>query len=88
MYNGKVSKSTAKRDEKVKFKLYEAEKVLYYILVYPDDLKAKIYRLENNKYTKEGDFSLESYKFEETTCGASIDFKNVFNRFRKDNFIN
>ncbi len=83
-----ISKSTAKRDEKVKFKLYEAEKVLYYILVYPDDLKAKIYRLENNKYTKEGDFSLESYKFEETTCRASIDFKNVFNRFRKDNFIN
>ncbi len=78
-----ISKSTAKRDEKVKFKLYEEEKVLYYILVYPNDLKAKIYRLENAKYTKEGDFSMESYDFKETTCRASINFDRVFKHFRK-----
>jgi Uma2 family endonuclease len=77
-----ISKSTAKRDEKTKFKLYEEEKVQYYIIVYPKDLKAKIYKLENGKYTKEGDFLTESYSFEETTCKASINFNSVFERFR------
>ena len=78
-----ISKSTAKRDEKTKFKLYEKEKVKYYVIVYPDDFKAKIYRLENGNYTKEGDFLTESYSFEETTCGAFIDFKKVFEHFRE-----
>ena len=77
-----ISKSTAKRDEKTKFKLYEKEKVKYYIIVYPNDLKAKIYKLENGKYTKEGDFLTESYTFEESSCKASIDFGVVFERFR------
>ena len=36
-----ISKSTAKRDEQIKFKLYEEERVKYYIIVYPDDCKAK-----------------------------------------------
>jgi len=78
-----ISKSTAKRDEVHKFKIYEEEKVKYYVIVYPNDLKAKVYRLEGNNYTKEGDFSLETYDFEETTCKASVNFANVFERFRK-----
>ncbi len=78
-----ISKSTAKRDEKTKFKLYEEEKVGYYVIVYPDDLKAKVYKIENGKYAKEGDFLTESYVFEETTCRASIDFQKVFKQFRE-----
>ena len=78
-----ISKSTAKRDENFKFELYEKEKVKYYILAYPDDLSAKVYKLVDGKYDKEGDFSNESYDFEETLCGASVNFDNVFKRFRK-----
>ena len=78
-----ISKSTAKRDESYKFDTYEKENVKYYIIVYPDDLKAKVYKLENKKYQKEGDFSKESYQFEETLCKTSINFNNVFKRFRK-----
>ena len=78
-----ISKSTAKRDEKYKFKIYEAEKVKYYVLAYPDDLTAKVYRLKDGKFDKEGDFSKERYNFTETTCKASIDFNQVFKRFRK-----
>lgn len=70
-------------NETHKFKIYEEEKVKYYVLVYPNDLKAKVYRLDGKEYTKEGDFSLETYDFEETTCKASINFANVFERFRK-----
>jgi len=77
-----LSKSTAKRDEKYKFEIYEKEKVTYYILVYPDDLRAKVYKLKGSKYDKEGDFLQESYEFEETSCHVSLDFKRVFKKFR------
>ena len=77
-----ISKSTAKRDEKYKFEIYEKEKVNYYILIYPNDLRAKVYKLKDSKYDKEGDFLKESYDFEETTCNVSLDFERVFKRFR------
>ena len=78
-----ISKSTAKRDETYKFNTYEKEKVKYYVIVYPDDLRAKVYKLQDAKYDKQGDFSKESYEFEETTCKTSINFDKVFKRFRK-----
>ena len=78
-----ISKSTAKRDETYKFDIYEAEKVKYYIIVYPDDLRAKVYKLEDKDYDKQGDFTKETYKFEETKCNVSIDFERIFRRFRK-----
>ena len=78
-----ISKSTAKRDEKYKFEIYKDERVPYYIIVYPNDLKAKIYKLQGNEYIKEGDFSLESYYFDDLSCKASINFSDVFEKFRK-----
>jgi Uma2 family endonuclease len=77
-----ISKSTAKRDEQTKFKLYEEERVKYYTLVYPNDCKAKVYKLIDGKYIKEGDFSLESYSFKESSCKAIVDFQEVFKQFR------
>ena len=77
-----VSKTSAKRDEKIKFSLYESEKVTYYILLYPDDLKAKIYHLENNRYEKVIDLLGGSFEFENIGCPAKIDFDFVFERFR------
>jgi Uma2 family endonuclease len=77
-----LSPSTAKRDENYKFDIYEAEKVKYYILVYPDDLRAKVYKLDGKLYDKQGDFSCETYNFEETTCKLTINFERVFKRFR------
>jgi len=78
-----ISKSTAKNDEGYKFDKYEAEKVKYYIIVYPDELYAKVYKLKDGKYDKQGDFSKETYDFNETLCGVSINFDKVFKRFRK-----
>ena len=77
-----ISKSTAKRDEKYKFEIYEKEKVNYYIIVYPDDLIAKVYKLENNKYDKQGDFFNSSYTFTNTTCSPTLDFDKLFKKFR------
>ncbi|MBN2782161.1 MAG: Uma2 family endonuclease [Campylobacterales bacterium] len=77
-----VSRSSSKRDERYKFEIYEAEKVKYYILVYPDDLVAKLYKLNGAKYEKEGSFTTESYKFDGLTCDVCLDFSKVFKRFR------
>lgn len=77
-----ISPSTAHRDENYKFEVYEREKVKYYVIIYPNELIAKVYKLDDKKYDKQGDFSLESYHFEETTCSVSLDFQRVFKRFR------
>jgi len=78
-----LSKSTARRDETTKFELYEKEKVPYYIIVYPNDLKAKVYKLEGNKYEKVDDFTHEVMDFNDLECVGKIDFEKVFRRFRK-----
>ena len=77
-----ISKSTALNDEVYKYNLYESEKVKYYILIYPNDLVAKIYKLKGDEFVKEGDFSEEEYIFEDTQCKVNLDFKKVFERFR------
>jgi len=77
-----ISPSTAKRDEVFKFDLYEKEKVLFYIIAYPEENKAKVYKLENGKYSKQGDFFTETYALKGTTCNAIIDFNSVFKQFK------
>ena len=78
-----LSPSTAKKDETVKFNIYENEKVNYYILVYPDDLKAKVYKIKNDRYSKVGDFTKERLVFEDIECSLELDFEKVFRRFRR-----
>ena len=78
-----LSPSTAKKDETVKFDLYEAEGVQYYILVYPDDLKAKAYTLKEGKYRKISDFTHEKLDFEDVACDLELDFERVFRKYKK-----
>jgi len=72
-----VSQGSARRDEHLKFGLYEAEGVPYYVLVYPDLKKAKVYKLVDGKYQKMGDFSDERYRFE-LPCPIDFDFGFIF----------
>lgn len=78
-----ISKTTARRDEVYKFKIYEKEKVKYYVLVYPDMLRAKIFKLDEHVYRKEGDYFDQTYRFEDLECDASLDFERAFKKFRK-----
>ena len=78
-----LSPSTAKKDETVKFDIYEAERVDYYILVYPEDLRAKVYRLKEDRYVKVGDFTHETLEFDALDCPLSLDFGRVFGKFRR-----
>ena len=70
-----VSKSTAEKDEEIKFGLYEAKGVEYYVLAYPEFGKVRIFKLEGGKYKKvyEGDG-----KFDFELCGMDVDFSRVF----------
>jgi len=47
-----VSKSTIKRDEVIKKEIYEKEGVKYYILVYPDEKRAKVYQNNFGRFVK------------------------------------
>ena len=78
-----LSPSKAKRDETLKFEAYEREGVKYYCLVYPDILLAKLYKLQDGKYIKVGDFDEEVYIFETKKCKLNFDFSKVFKRFKK-----
>ncbi len=69
-----LSKSTAKKDEGIKFRLYESEGVNYYILVNPDEKMAKAYSLRDGKYIKIGDFIDEKLTFELNECDKPLEF--------------
>jgi Uma2 family endonuclease len=78
-----ISASTAKKDETYKFEIYEKEATPYYILIYPDTNKAKLYKLKDGKFFKEGDFFKEIYKFEGLTCELELDFDRLFKKYRE-----
>ncbi|MCH9741423.1 MAG: Uma2 family endonuclease [Epsilonproteobacteria bacterium] len=73
-----ASPSTVKRDETLKFELYQQEGVVYYAIVYPDKQVAKLYKLYEGRYIKVGDFSDEMYQFELKECGIDFDFSKIW----------
>ena len=70
-----ISESSIQRDEEIKYKLYESEKVEYYLIAYPDFGKVRIFGLKDGKYQKvyEGN---SSFKF--NLCDLDIDFGKAF----------
>lgn len=42
-----ISKSTAKKDEHLKYEIYEREKVPYYIIAYPEIKKVRVFKCLN-----------------------------------------
>ncbi len=73
-----ASPSTIKRDETVKFDIYQNEGVKYYIIVYPKKQIAKVYKLQNGRYVKENDFSNENYNFEMGECNIDFNFSKIW----------
>jgi len=77
-----VSPSTAKKDENLKFAIYAQEGVKYYILVYPEDLTAKVFKNVEGRFKKVGDFMEGVAGFDKAECPVAIDFGRLFSRFR------
>ncbi len=73
-----VSSSSTKRDELMKFELYQQEGVLYYILVYPDKRIAKAYINKCGCFTKLGDYSSDTIEFDNSGCSLSLNFESVW----------
>jgi len=73
-----ASPSTIKRDETLKYELYQHEGVAYYVIVYPEKRVAKLYRWHEGRYIKEGDFSDESYTFDLDGCHVAFDFTRIW----------
>ena len=78
-----VSPSTIKRDEKVKFEIYEKEGIEWYFLVYPNIMKVKVYRLIDGIYKKVGDYTHGKMKLKIDECEGEIDFDNIFRKIKK-----
>jgi Uma2 family endonuclease len=75
-----ISLKTARHDEIVKFELYLAEGVLFYVIVYPDINKARVFQLIEGEYRKVGDFHDEQHRFELPECTIDFDFSRLWKR--------
>ena len=77
-----ISPSTAQKDEGLKFSIYAKEGVTYYVLIYPNDLVAKVYKNYDFEFKKVAEFDTETLAFLEIKCPFSFDFSAIFSRFR------
>jgi len=73
-----VSLSSTKRDELIKFELYQREAVPLYILLYPQERRAKIYYNTSNGFKKMGDYSLHEVKLLLAECSLKLDFSSIW----------
>jgi Uma2 family endonuclease len=73
-----ISSSTAAKDEHLKFELYEREGVPYYVLVYPDENLAKVFKLHQGRYIKALDATNESYTFDLDGCQITFEFSKIW----------
>ncbi len=72
-----VSKQSVQKDEYIKFELYEKEKVQWYVLVYPDIRKARIFRLKDNCFDKVSDCTDDKFTIR-ASCDFEIDFSKLW----------
>ena len=77
-----LSPSSAKRDEGIKFSIYEDQGVKFYIMVYPEDLIAKIYQHSGEKFRKIAECDTEIFFFDKVKCPFSFNFSNIFKHFK------
>ena len=73
-----VSAATPKRDEQLKYELYQKEGVKYYGIIYPEKRIAKVYQLITGHYRKVGDFTDETCEFEICGCKIQFDFNLIW----------
>ena len=74
-----LSVSTSFKDNEVKLKLYEQEKILYYMIIDPKIGDIKIYKYEDDKYNLVASPQKRSqFEFMLSNGKTSIDFNNVY----------
>jgi len=74
-----VSKSTALKDEELKFKIYQKEGVKYYVLIYPNVRKVRVFKLIDGKYHKVFENDKDNLTFELSTgCNISLNVEDIW----------
>ncbi len=73
-----VSPSSANRDENLKFDLYAREGVQWYLLLYPDEHRARIYRNQEGRFVKMADAGKETVELEIGECRFSLPFGRLW----------
>lgn len=73
-----LSPATALRDERIKFELYAREGVRFYILVYPELKKAKLFDWRDGRYVKRKDTASEQEWFDLCACRIEFDFARIW----------
>jgi Uma2 family endonuclease len=73
-----LSPSTASRDKKIKFNLYESQGVLYYLILSPESQKVEIYQWENGKYALKLKGRDIHFTFALAGSKAKIDFSQIW----------
>lgn len=74
-----LSPATALKDRHSKYKIYESQRIAYYIIVSIETEETEIYELINNEYQlmKKGHDIQHSFSFNDQ-CTADIDFKEIW----------
>jgi len=74
-----LSPSTKAKDKNFKSFIYSQSGVKYYILVEPAGMFAEVYKLDDDKYSLQGEFRDESYIFKlDDGCSFEFMFEDVF----------
>jgi len=75
-----VSESSSRKDENLKFELYEKEGVEYYALVYPEEKRVKVYKLINGRFINVFDRNKGAFSFS-VKCTFTLNLDELWERF-------
>jgi Uma2 family endonuclease len=73
-----LSPSTARKDKRTKYGIYEREGVAYYCIVDPENKATEIYRLDEGRYVKQMDAVDELFAFDLGKCRIKFDFARIW----------
>ncbi|EDP74713.1 Uma2 family endonuclease [Hydrogenivirga sp. 128-5-R1-1] len=73
-----VSPSTRDKDEELKRMLYEKKGLRWYVLVYPEDKKVKVFTLSEGFFSFVTPHPENIFEFDLGRCKVSVDFREVF----------
>jgi Uma2 family endonuclease len=73
-----LSPATALKDRHSKYSIYEAQGILYYLIIAPDTEEVEVFRLEGGTYVLDQKGRNFSYTFSFGDCSANIDFKEIW----------
>jgi len=73
-----LSPATAKKDQTLKFELYEKEGVRFYVLVDPEEEVAKAYELKEGRYVIITSTHSDTLTFDLSECSVEIPFEKIW----------